>query len=36
MNMFVVLTYLCTFLVGVTMGAWLNGLTNGPSRERRG
>ena len=36
MNMFVVLTYLWTFLLGVAAGAWLNGLTNGPARERRG
>ncbi len=33
MNMFVVLTYLWTFLVGVAVGAWLNELTNGPSRR---
>jgi hypothetical protein len=27
------LTYLWTFLVGVAVGAWLNELTNGPSRR---
>ena len=33
MNMFVVLTYLWAFLVGVAVGAWLNELTNGPARR---
>jgi hypothetical protein len=33
MNLFVVLTYLFTFLAGIAAGAWLNQLTNEPPRR---
>jgi len=32
--MYEILALLCTFLAGITAGAWLNGLANEPQRSQ--